>query len=125
MPSFMIPVILVLIFMHILICFFKNSIYMAVKIQGNMDKYHVKPEHIILEITESAVIRDKGRGDSIIHQLNNAGFEYASDDCGTGQANYSYVHEFPFSIIKIDNRSLWAAEKIPLIVPFSRICSGW
>lgn len=76
-----------------------------------MDKYHVKPEHIILEITDSAVIRDKGRVDSIIHQLNNAGFEYASDDFRTGKSNYSYVHEFPFSIIEIDKSFLWAADK--------------
>lgn len=81
------------------------------KFKAIMDKYHVKPERIILEITESAVIRDKGRVDSIIHQLNDAGFEYALDDFGTGQANYSYVHEFPFSIIKIDKSFLWAADK--------------
>ena len=81
------------------------------KFKKIMDTYHVKPEHIILEITESAVIRNKGRVDSIIQQLNDAGFKYALDDFGTGQANYSYVHEFPFSIIKIDKSFLWAADK--------------
>lgn len=81
------------------------------KFKEIMDKYHVQPERIILEITESAVIRNKGRINSVIQQLRDAGFKYALDDFGTGQANYSYIREFPFSIIKIDKSFLWAADK--------------
>lgn len=76
-----------------------------------MDKYNVDSGHIVLEITESAVIHNEGRVNSVIRDLKNAGFKFALDDFGTGQANYSYIRNFPFSIIKIDKSFLWAAEK--------------
>lgn len=76
-----------------------------------MKKYNVRPQQIVLEITESAVIRNKGVVNDVIQKLQEKGFQFALDDFGTGQANYSYVREFPFSIIKIDKSFLWAADK--------------
>lgn len=76
-----------------------------------MKKYHVNPEQIVLEITESAVIHNEGKVNNVIQELKNCGFRFALDDFGTGQANYSYVRHFPFSIIKIDKSFLWAADK--------------
>lgn len=78
-----------------------------------MHKYHVNPEQIVLEITESAVIHNKGKVNNVIQELKNCGLLFALDDFGTGQANYSYIREFPFSIIKIDKSFLWAADKDP------------
>lgn len=76
-----------------------------------MKKYNVSPEQIVLEITESAVINNKGLVSSVVQSLEKEGFHFALDDFGTGQANYSYVREFPFSIIKIDKSFLWAADR--------------
>lgn len=79
--------------------------------QTIMMKYGVNPQQIVLEITESAVIRNKGLVNNVVQKLQNIGFNFALDDFGTGQANYSYVREFPFTIIKIDKSFLWAADK--------------
>lgn len=81
------------------------------KFESIMNRYGVHPEQIVLEITESAVIRNKGVVSSVIQKLQKKGFAFALDDFGTGQANYSYVREFPFSIIKIDKSFLWAADQ--------------
>lgn len=80
------------------------------KLTAIMERYGVRPEQIVLEITESAVIRNHGRVDAIIQGLHDAGFKFALDDFGTGEANYSYVRDYPFSIIKIDKSFLWAAD---------------
>lgn len=76
-----------------------------------MQKYNVKSSSIVLEITESAVIHNEGRVSGNIKRLHEAGFKFALDDFGTGRANYSYIRNFPFTIIKIDKSFLWAAEK--------------
>lgn len=79
-----------------------------------MKKYHVSSKQIVLEITESAVIRNHGKVNNVIQELTDAGFKFALDDFGTGQSNYSYIRDFPFSIIKIDKSFLWSADKDPV-----------
>lgn len=76
-----------------------------------MDCYDVTPDDIVFEITESAVIHNEGRMNHIVEALCNAGFLFALDDFGTGHANYVYLSQYPFHVIKIDKHFLWAAEK--------------
>lgn len=76
-----------------------------------MQRYGVSPEEIVLEITESAVIHNEDRMQKIVHRLRDAGFAFALDDFGTGRANYGYVMNFPFRIIKVDKSFLWEADK--------------
>jgi EAL domain-containing protein (putative c-di-GMP-specific phosphodiesterase class I) len=53
--------------------------------QAIMKRYRVQAEQIVLEITESAVIRSKGRVSGIIKGLYDAGFRFALDDFGTAR----------------------------------------
>lgn len=76
-----------------------------------MKKYDVCADRIVLEITESAVIHNEERMRQAVMELQKAGFRFALDDFGTGHANYSYILNFPFHIIKIDKSFLWSADE--------------
>jgi len=55
-----------------------------------------------LEITESAILEDKGLAVSTIESLKNFGVRLSLDDFGTGYASLSQLRELPFDRIKID-----------------------
>jgi EAL domain-containing protein (putative c-di-GMP-specific phosphodiesterase class I) len=61
-----------------------------------------RPEHLCLEITESALVRDAQRALAVLSQLKQLGVQVALDDFGTGYSSLSYLKEFPVDIIKID-----------------------
>lgn len=74
-------------------------------------RYGVSPKQINLEITESAMIYSENTMKSVMDQLLQEGFCFSLDDFGTGHANYSYVRNFPFRLIKVDKSFLWAEQE--------------
>ena len=60
------------------------------------------PRSIILEITETALLRDYRRAADNLEKLRQAGFRIALDDFGTGQSSLSHVHNLPLDHLKID-----------------------
>lgn len=61
------------------------------------------PGHaLILELTETVVLRDMSRAKAQIHQLQQMGVRIAMDDFGTGYSSLSVLHELPFDHLKID-----------------------
>jgi diguanylate cyclase (GGDEF)-like protein len=55
-----------------------------------------------LEITEGVLIEDFSGAVSILRRLKALGVRIALDDFGTGYSSISYLHAFPFDMIKID-----------------------
>lgn len=55
-----------------------------------------------LEITENALLQDKGEIIAALHRLRERGVAIALDDFGTGFASLSYLKTFPFDRLKID-----------------------
>ena len=72
------------------------------------EQYGISPSEINLEITESAMIYSKETMRKVMGELQAEGFSFALDDFGTGRANYSYLKDFPFRLIKVDKSFLWA-----------------
>ncbi|MCQ2982234.1 MAG: GGDEF domain-containing phosphodiesterase, partial [Treponemataceae bacterium] len=68
-------------------------------------KYGLKPENIIMEITESIFIDDFDTIRDHMLELSKAGIIFYLDDFGTGYSNFANVLTLPFTTIKID-RSL-------------------
>ena len=60
------------------------------------------PARLELEITETALVRDKNRALATLRQLKALGVRIAMDDFGTGYSSLSNLRAFPFDKIKID-----------------------
>lgn len=60
------------------------------------------PHTLVLEITESALIRDADGVASQLAALKSLGIQVAMDDFGTGYSSLSYLRRLPIDIVKID-----------------------
>ena len=60
------------------------------------------PEHLELEVTESALLRDKSRAIEALRELKRAGIKLSLDDFGTGYSSLSYLRCLPIDVMKID-----------------------
>ncbi|CAN5556141.1 hypothetical protein BH10ACT2_BH10ACT2_25250 [soil metagenome] len=60
------------------------------------------PTDLVLEMTETALVKDPEVAAEKLHQLRNLGVRLAIDDFGTGYSSLSYLRQFPFDILKID-----------------------
>ena len=59
------------------------------------------PELLILEITETVLMKDAGATKRILAELKRLGVRIAVDDFGTGYSSLRYLQEFPLDMIKI------------------------
>ncbi len=62
----------------------------------------LRPEQLVVEITESVLLADVDEVREQIDLLNSYGVELAMDDFGTGYSSLSYILRLPFDRIKID-----------------------
>ena len=67
-----------------------------------VDDHGLKPQDVILEITESVALLDLNYESKRLHELHDAGFSIAVDDFGTGYSSLSQLHRMPVDILKID-----------------------
>lgn len=80
---------------------FKNP-NLAPNIINILEKYSIPPSLIVLEITESAVMKDIEVAQTTIYELRKYGFRIAIDDFGTGYSSLGYLKKFLFDHLKID-----------------------
>lgn len=80
-------------------CMRKN---LAKEILALLDKYHVRPEQINLEITETAAVDSQTIMAENIRALMEAGITFSLDDFGTGYSNIRRVAALPLNIVKLD-----------------------
>jgi diguanylate cyclase (GGDEF)-like protein/PAS domain S-box-containing protein len=67
-----------------------------------LERHGVAPDHLVLEITESAFMTDPTRALSVMHELHAIGVRLAIDDFGTGYSSLSYLQRLPVDEIKVD-----------------------
>jgi EAL domain-containing protein (putative c-di-GMP-specific phosphodiesterase class I) len=62
----------------------------------------IKPESLILEITETAIIRNAEASVRVLQDIKKMGIRLFMDDFGTGYSSLSCLHQFPLTGLKID-----------------------
>ncbi|MEJ0006097.1 MAG: bifunctional diguanylate cyclase/phosphodiesterase [Steroidobacteraceae bacterium] len=72
------------------------------EIQSCLLEFNVQPSRLVLEITESAVMRDPALAARHMHLLKLAGVRFAMDDFGTGHSSLSQLSKLPLDQLKID-----------------------
>lgn len=74
-----------------------------------LEKYHIPPSMITLEITENTAIQTPELMKEHMKMLREQGLSFAMDDYGSGNSGCSYLIQFPFQEVKIDREIVWAS----------------
>jgi predicted signal transduction protein with EAL and GGDEF domain len=62
----------------------------------------LSPQHLELEILESAALHDMGQVSDVMQACQALGVSFALDDFGTGYSSLTYCKRLPASLLKID-----------------------
>ncbi|WP_213878688.1 sensor domain-containing phosphodiesterase [Pseudomonas sp. dw_358] len=65
-------------------------------------RYDVGPERLEVEITEGEWLRSNPQVLKELAEIRGLGIDVAIDDFGTGYSNFSYLHEIPANVLKLD-----------------------
>jgi len=71
----------------------------------------LSPQRLEIEVTESAIIKDKHRALKTLRELRSKGVSIAVDDFGTGYSSLDKLRSFPFDRLKIDQSFVAGLEK--------------
>jgi len=65
-------------------------------------EHDVPATRLLLELTESAIMREPQLAAQVMQQLRTAGVRFAIDDFGTGHSSLAQLHALPVDELKID-----------------------
>ena len=71
-------------------------------LSGLTEEYGLKPEELLLEITESAYTEDTEQLVSAVRGLRERGFRIEMDDFGTGYSSLNMISTLPIDALKLD-----------------------
>jgi EAL domain-containing protein (putative c-di-GMP-specific phosphodiesterase class I) len=72
------------------------------EVRRNLDESGLVPSALMLELTESALIRREQRLVADLAELKHIGVWLTIDDFGTGYSSLSYLRDLPIDALKID-----------------------
>ena len=67
-----------------------------------LERTGLAPGYLQIEMTESQMLDDTDRFETLIRSINALGVKVAIDDFGTGYSSLGYLQRFPFDMLKID-----------------------
>jgi len=71
-------------------------------VRSALEESGLKPENLVLEVTESILINNPAAALERLQALKEFGVRLALDDFGTGYSSLSSLRQLPFDIVKID-----------------------
>jgi EAL domain-containing protein (putative c-di-GMP-specific phosphodiesterase class I) len=71
-------------------------------VRSALEETALPPDHLVLELTESVLLRDVGSSMAALRELKGMGVRLSVDDFGTGYSSLGYLMRFPLHEIKID-----------------------
>ncbi|WP_372591616.1 EAL domain-containing protein [Guyparkeria sp.] len=69
-----------------------------------LEESGLPPDHLELELTESAIVRRESEARRLIDRLRGMGVHVALDDFGTGYSSLGQLRQFALDVLKIDKR---------------------
>ena len=72
------------------------------EITRTLGTYALPAEHLVLEITESAIMTDPHRALEVLNRLHLLGVRLSIDDFGTGYSSMAYLKNLPVHELKVD-----------------------
>lgn len=72
------------------------------RLSALLARHGLAPQHLTLELTETAALGGNGEGLEMITRLRDLGVRIAIDDYGTGLSTLDYLKKIPANEIKID-----------------------
>jgi diguanylate cyclase (GGDEF)-like protein len=73
----------------------------------------VEARSLVLEITESALVKDVPTSMTVLEELRALGVRFAVDDFGSEYSSLSYLMRLPVDFVKIDKSFVWALGEDP------------
>ena len=67
-----------------------------------LSTWKVEPSRLILEVTETSIMRSLDSTRFVLDRLSKLGVKLAIDDFGSGYSSLQYIRELPVSYLKID-----------------------
>jgi diguanylate cyclase (GGDEF)-like protein/PAS domain S-box-containing protein len=80
------------------------------QVQAALATTGAPPRRLVLELTESLLLKDVDGTVAKMARLRDAGVGCALDDFGTGYSSLSYLHRLPLAELKIDRSFIWDAD---------------
>jgi diguanylate cyclase (GGDEF)-like protein/PAS domain S-box-containing protein len=72
------------------------------RVREQLRRADLPPQRLVLEITESLLLRDDEQVWSDLIALRESGIRVAIDDFGTGYSSLSYLRQVPIDVVKLD-----------------------
>jgi diguanylate cyclase (GGDEF)-like protein len=72
------------------------------RVQAVLDESGADARHLVLEVTETAILDDQGEGARTLKALRRLGLRIALDDFGTGYSSLTHLKRLPLDLIKVD-----------------------
>jgi EAL domain-containing protein (putative c-di-GMP-specific phosphodiesterase class I)/GGDEF domain-containing protein len=89
-----------------------------------LEEHQSVRRRLLIEITESARIRDLTLANNFIQTLRKAGHTVCLDDFGAGAAALRYLHDLDIDIVKIDGRYIRGAIRTRKVRAFLKAIAG-
>ncbi|HEY1565473.1 MAG TPA: GGDEF domain-containing protein [Solirubrobacteraceae bacterium] len=90
-------------------------------VAGVLDRTGLRPDRLVLEITEGVVLRDPEKSIAILNDVRTLGVQLALDDFGTGYSSLSHLRSLPIDWLKIGRPFVDAVDEGGLDRPFVRM----
>ncbi|MFO1409280.1 MAG: EAL domain-containing protein [Steroidobacteraceae bacterium] len=75
---------------------------LAARVLALLREFQVPAGRLLLEVTESTIMREPRLAAQVMQQLRTAGVRFAIDDFGTGHSSLAQLHALPVDELKID-----------------------
>jgi diguanylate cyclase (GGDEF)-like protein/PAS domain S-box-containing protein len=85
--------------------------YFTQRVAAILDKHSMRPDSLILEITESALVQTIET--NIINDIKQLGVQISLDDFGTGYSSLAYLSQLPLDHLKIDRSFIADISRFP------------